>query len=61
MNGERASKTPGRRWRWRRQKWGYAFIWGFRHGEWWIGARRNFAMDAIEVNAFGLTLIVGRG
>lgn len=34
-------------------------IWGIRSGEWWIGARRNFQADAIEVNVFGLTLLVG--
>jgi hypothetical protein len=35
-------------------------IYGYRSGEWWIGARRNYSMDVIEWNAFGLTVMVGR-
>lgn len=31
---------------------------GVRRGEWWIGARYNFAMDAWEWGLFGLTLIL---
>lgn len=46
--------------RWRRTRWGWSWAWGWRSGEWWIGARRNFPMDCLEVNFFGLTLLVGR-
>lgn len=45
--------------RWKAQRWGRTWIWGFRSGEWWIGARRDFAADGIQYNAFGLTLFVG--
>ncbi|WP_431935846.1 hypothetical protein [Micromonospora sp. RP3T] len=47
--------------RWRRTRWGWSWAWGWRSGEWWIGARRNFPMDALEVNFLGLTVLVGRG
>lgn len=45
--------------RWQTQRWGRTWVWGIRSGEWWIGARANFAADATEFNAFGLTLLVG--
>ena len=35
-------------------------IYGWRSGEWWIGARRSFPLDMIEINLFGLTLMVVR-
>jgi hypothetical protein len=47
--------------RWQRHRWGYTWVFGLRRGEWWIGARRNFAADAIEINLFGITLMIGRG
>lgn len=33
-------------------------ITGYRHREWWIGARHNFEADAWEFNLFGLTCYV---
>lgn len=45
-----------RRWTWGR----WAFIAGLRSGEWWIGGRRNFPMDMVELNVLGVTLMVGR-
>jgi hypothetical protein len=51
----------GSRMRWRRTRWGWSWAWDWRSGEWWIGARRNFPMDALELNFLGLTLLVGRG
>lgn len=47
--------------RWRKYRWGRSWTFDLRGGEWWIGARRNFPCDAIEINLFGLTLMVGRG
>ena len=41
-------------------RWGRTWVWGYRRGEWWIGARHNLYCDAIEWNLFGLTLMVGR-
>lgn len=33
-------------------------IFGYRHGEWWIGARHNPQCDWWEIGLLGLTLIV---
>lgn len=41
-------------------RWGRTWIWGYRRGEWWIGARDDFACDAVVFGVFGLTLMVGR-
>lgn len=49
------------RMRWQTHRWGWHFVWGLRTGEWWIGARRNLMADAIEINALGLTLMIGKG
>lgn len=46
------------RWTVRRGRWHW--IYGVRQGEWWIGARRNFPAQAIEINVLGLTLMVAR-
>jgi hypothetical protein len=46
--------------RWRRTWRGRVWTWGWRSGEWWVGARRDFAMDALELNFLGLTLMIGR-
>lgn len=56
----RGRAGSGRPTRWRRGRWGLTWTWGWRSGEWWIGARRNFPMDALELNFLGLTLMVGR-
>lgn len=45
--------------RWRTTRWDRTWIWGVRRGEWWVGVRRNLAADALELNMFGLTLMVG--
>ncbi len=36
------------------------FIYGLRRGEWWIGVRDNFEVDAWEFCVLGLTLMVGK-
>lgn len=41
-------------------RWGRTWTWGYRRGEWWIGARHNLPADCIEWNLFGFTLMVGR-
>lgn len=40
--------------------WRYTRRWiiGVRHGEWWIGARHNFACDWWEIGLLGLTVCV---
>lgn len=55
--------TPGLRYLTRRRRtvrWDRDWIWGYRSGEWWVGARRNVECDAVEWCLFGWTLIVGR-
>lgn len=41
-----------------RKRFSNGLIIGVRRGEWWIGARYSFAMDAWELGLFGLTLII---
>lgn len=45
---------------WTRRTGRRTWRWGYRSGEWWVGARRNFPMDGLELNFLGLTLLTWR-
>ncbi len=60
--GLRWARTPTpstHRGRWRVHRWGRTLTYGYRRGEWWVGARRDFQWCGLELNLFGLTLMIG--
>lgn len=62
MEGGRGVKLRKQRRRYELEVSGWRYtrrlVLGFRWGEWWIGARRNFQCDWWEIGLFGLTVCV---
>lgn len=50
----------GRPLRWQTRRWGHRWIWGLRRGQWWIGVRRDFPTNTVEIGVLGLTLMIGK-